>query len=140
MEESVPLARAARRRPRDVVIASIALVVISVLGVLETWLLLSALADSADHGETVSSAWYDLSYLQFALSGTQLLSGLLIWRGRLPWARISAIAICVVNLLAGVVTLFSGSVVPGIFGLVVNGALIRLLTKDDVYDWCHAPR
>jgi hypothetical protein len=137
---SAPPARPAQRRPRDVVIGSIALVVIGVLGLLEAWLLLSVLSDDADHGQSVSSAWFGLCYLQFALSGTQLLSGLLIWRGRLPWTRIAAIAICVVNLLGGVVTLFSGNVVPGIFGVVVNGALIRLLTKDDVYDWCHRPR
>ena len=140
MEESVSLARPVRRRPRQVVIAAIALMVIAILGLLEAWLVLSVFIDDADHGQSVSSAWYILCYVQFALSGTQLLSGLLIWRGRLPWARIAAISICLVTLVSGIVTLLTGNVLPGIFGLVVNGALIRLLGKDDVYDWCHPVR
>lgn len=80
-----------------------------------------------------------MCYAQFGLSATQIVSGLFIWLGRRPWARIAAIAICVLNLLGGVVTLFSGNVVPGLFSLIVNGALIQLLRKDDVYDWCHGP-
>jgi hypothetical protein len=131
--------RYAPRRTRSVVTASVALVVLGLLGVLLAWTLLAALNNDADHGQSVESWLYGLCYLQFALSGTEVLSGLAIWRGGLPWARITAIVICVVNLLSGVVSLLSGNVLPGIFSVALNGALIAMLRNDDVYDWCHGP-
>jgi hypothetical protein len=132
-----PAARSAPRRPRPVIFASIALVDVGLLGVLLTWLLLSLLNAATDHGQSVNAVFYGLCYLQFALSGTQIASGLFVWSGRQPWARIAAIVICSVNLLGGVVSLFAGSCLPGLFNLALNIGLIRVLTNDEVYDWCH---
>jgi hypothetical protein len=131
--------RYAPRRTRSVVIASVALMGLGLLGVLLAWTLLMALNGDADHGQSVGSWLYGLCYLQFALSGTEILSGLAIWRGGWPWARITAIVICVVNLLSALVGLLSGNVLPGIFSVAMNGALIAMLRNDEVYDWSHGP-
>jgi hypothetical protein len=137
MDEHVSSMTPARRRPGQVVIGSIAMVVVGLLGVLTTWLLLSLLNDAADHGESVKSWLYGLCYLQFVVSGTQIVSGVVVWFGRQPWARTAAIVICVLNLLGGVVSLFSGNCLPAIFNVILNIALIRILSSDDVHDWCH---
>jgi MFS family permease len=131
--------RYAPRRTRNVVIASAALVGLGLLGVLLAWVLLSVLNDEADHGQSVGSWLYALCYVQVVLSGTQVVSGLFIWRGGHRWARLAALVICVVNLLSGVVTLLSGNIFQGLFGTAMNGALIGLLRNDDLYDWCHGP-
>lgn len=132
-------ARRAPRRTRQVVGVSIAMMVLGLLGLLVTWLLFSVLTDETDHGESVAAGYFVLCYVQFGLSATQILSGVFIWRGGRSWPRIAAMVICSLNLLGGVVTLFSGNIVQGLFGIVVNGALIQSLRKDDVYDWCHKP-
>ena len=37
------------------------------------------------------------------------------------------------------VGLLSGNVLPGIFSVAMNGALIAMLRNDEVYDWSHGP-
>jgi hypothetical protein len=44
-----------------------------------------------------------------------------------------------VNLLSAAVGLLSGNVLPGLFSVAMNGALIAILRNDEVYDWCHGP-
>jgi hypothetical protein len=126
----------ARRRPPGLVIATtILLAIFGALGLLFGWLLLSLINDDTSHGESVSGTLYFLAYLQFTLSALQILSGLMVLRGW-RWGRILAITLCSVNLLGGVVDLFSGAPVQAIGNFALNIALIRLLTRDTVADWC----
>jgi hypothetical protein len=122
-------------RPRQATVAAILLGLFGLLGVFVAWLLVAALKDDTDHGETVNGALYALAYLQFALSGAQIVSGLLVWQGR-AWARILAIVLCSVNLLGGVLSLASGGAFQAITALALNIGLIRMLTRPDVADWC----
>jgi len=136
-EQLSSVTRPDRRRPGRAAVVSIALMVVGLLGILLTWFLLSLLNDATDHGETVPSVFFVLSYLQFAVSAAQIVSGVFVWTGRQPWARILAIVVCSLNLVGGVVSLFSGNCLPGIFNVSLNIGLIAGLRDEAVYDWCH---
>jgi hypothetical protein len=120
-----------RVRPRQVKVVSILLVFFGLLGVAIAWLLLSLIDDDVNHGETVNRFLYVLCYAQFALAVLQIASGALVWQGA-NWARITAIVLCGINALSGVISLFSGGGFQAIVGILLNIALIRMLLRDDV--------
>ena len=125
------------KRPRDVWVASIVLVVFGLLGILVGLLLRAALQDDRDHGQSVSALASLLAIAAVALSILQAASGAFVFIGR-EWARITAIVICSVNVLAGLFTLVSGGAAQACVGIAVNVALIVALNKEPVADWCRA--
>ena len=124
-----------RTRPRQGTVAAVLLVVFGLLGLGIAWLLLVVLNDQADHGESVNGVLYALVYGQFVVSAAQVGSGLFVWQGK-SWARTLAIVICSLNILGGVLSLFSGSFLQAIAGIALNAGLIRILNRPDVRDWC----
>ncbi|MBL7253280.1 hypothetical protein [Paractinoplanes lichenicola] len=103
------------------------------LGLLLSLVLFADVLDS--HGASVPAIVFLLYLAQLGLSATQLACGVFIWLGR-SWARSTAVGISVINIIGAVVLLFTGAILPAIVGAAVNGGLIRLLTDDDVKDWC----
>lgn len=75
-------------------------------------------------------------YLQFALSGTQIVSGIFVLRGAW-WARLLGIVLCGINLIGAVVNLVSGAPLPAIIAIALNVALIKYLMNEDVREWCN---
>jgi hypothetical protein len=121
-------------RPRQVTTAAVLLVLLGLLGVFGTWLLLSLANNAVKQGHVVSPAVHQFGYIQFALSGALIASGLLVWLGK-PWGRILAIVLCSVNVLGGVIALFRGLPYMIIIGILLNISLIRTLSQDTVKDW-----
>jgi hypothetical protein len=124
----------ARTRPRRATTVAVLLMVFGALGVLLAFVLTSILNDATDHGETVSGGFYLLAYASLALSAAEIVSGVFVLMGR-SWARMLAIVLCSLNILSGVISLFTGSF-TAIVGVLLNIGLIRLLNRDDVRDWC----
>jgi hypothetical protein len=120
-------------RPRQVKTAAVLLIVFGVLGFLFALLLMSIVGDS--HGQSVPAWVYVLVFAQMALSAAQAVSGVAIWQGA-SWARGLAIALCSVNLIGAVASLFTGAILQAISGAAVNIALIRLLNNYEVDVWC----
>ncbi len=125
------------KRPRDVWVVSILLVLFGVLGILVGLLLVGALEDDRSHGQSVGTLPYLLAVAALALSVIQSVSGAFVFVGR-EWARVTAVAICVLNVLAGLLTLVSGGAVQACVGIAVNIALIVALNKEPVTDWCRS--
>ncbi|MEU4162952.1 hypothetical protein [Actinoplanes sp. NPDC026670] len=115
--------------------AAVLLAMFGGLGFLYAFLLMSAVSDSSDHGQSVSAVLYVLIYVQFALSAAQVICGVLVWQGR-NWARVLAIVLCSINILGAVVSLFSGAVFQAIAAIGVNAAMLRLLSGYEVQVWC----
>ncbi|GAA3396348.1 hypothetical protein [Cryptosporangium minutisporangium] len=122
-------------RPRKATTAAVLLIVFGGLGLLFALLVMSFVNDSADHGQSMAGIAYVLVYAQFALSGTQIVSGVFVWQGR-DWARVLAIALCSLNIVGAAVTLISGAVFQALLAVALNVALIRALNDDDVRAWC----
>jgi hypothetical protein len=117
-----------------VTVTAILLMMLGVLGVLSAWLIFELINDDTSHGESVSGWPYALAYIQFAMSGLQIAAGVMVWMGR-TWARMLAITLCSISILAGLFSLFSHAP-SALAGIALNIGLIRLLTHDDVADWC----
>jgi hypothetical protein len=124
-----------RRRPRRVTTISTVLMAFGVVGLLDAGVLLFVFTDAADHGRSIPLFLYGLCFLQFALSATQVVSGVFVWRGR-SWARITAIVICAVNVLGAIAFIFFGAVPQGCLTMVVNIAIIGFLANNEVTNWC----
>ena len=124
-----------RRRPGRVVLAAVVLVVFGALTVVNGWALQRIADDSAAHGQSVPAVLYGALYLQYALGLGQIVSAVFVWQGR-HWARILAIVLCSVNILLALLSLAAGALYLGCLGILVNAALIRMLTLDEVTDWC----
>ena len=120
-------------RPRKATVLSILLIAFGGLGFLFAILLMSLVTDS--HGASVPAYMYILVFVQFALSGAQAVSGVFVWQGR-NWARVLAIALCSLNILGAVVSLFTGAILQAISGIAINVGLIRLLNDYEVQAWC----
>jgi len=123
------------RRPRQATTAAILLVLFGALGIVMAFVLRMVVSDSTDHGQSVPAVLYVLVYAQFALSATQAISGVFVWQGR-SWARGLGIVLCWVNIAGGVVSMFTGAVVQAITGIGLNLAMLRLLSSEDVREWC----
>jgi hypothetical protein len=121
-------------RPREVKIAAITLAALGVFSLLLTWLVLSLLDNDRNHGQAVSDGYFILVYVQFALSGLQVVSGVLLWRGS-RLGRVLGIVLCLVNVLGAIGTLASGAVAQAIFGAALNIGLISLLANEEVGYW-----
>lgn len=126
-----PSDRSRERAPRQVWWASILLAVFGGLGLMLAMLLLSVVNNEDD----VPGWVYGLVYVQFLLSGLQILSGIFVWLGK-AWARTAATAVCSVNLVGAVLSLLSGAFLQALTTAAVNIALIRLLRGREVSDWC----
>lgn len=122
-------------RPRQASMAAILLIVFGGLGILLALLLLSLVSDEASHGSAEPGIVYALFYGQLILSAAEALSGVFVWLGR-GWARTLAIVLCSINILSGVLSLFTGVAIQAIIGAVINIALIRLLASSEVGEWC----
>jgi MFS family permease len=122
------------RRPREVKVAAILLAVLGVLGLLLAWLVLTLLDNDRNDGQSVADGYFMLVYLQFALSGLQVVSGVLLWRGSRV-GRVLGIVLCVVNVLGAIGTLASGAVAQAIFAAALNIGLIRMLADEEVGYW-----
>ncbi|WP_327000134.1 hypothetical protein OHA72_34030 [Dactylosporangium sp. NBC_01737] len=125
------------KRPRDVWVASIVLVLFGLLGILVGLLLLAAVENDRDHGQSVGALASLLAVATVALAILQAVSGAFVFVGR-EWARVTGIVICAVNVLAGLFTLVSGGAAQACVGIAVNVALIVALNKEAVADWCRA--
>lgn len=123
------------KRPAAVWTVSILLTVLGALGMVFAWLLLGELGS---HGEHVNPVLKVLFYLQLLLSAAQIGSGLALLPGY-NVARLIAIVLCVLNLIGGIVMLLTGTF-TAIVTIAVNGAMIRQLTRDDVWEWCSRRR
>ncbi len=124
-----------RRRPRQLVLAAVILVVFGALTVVNGWALQRLVDDSVAHGQSVPGVVYGALYLQYVLGLGQILSAVFVWQGR-EWARIVAIVVCSVNILTALLSLVAGALYLGCLGILVNAGLIRILTLRDVVDWC----
>jgi hypothetical protein len=122
-------------RPRQATTAAILLIVFGVLGILAALLLISLINNDASHGQTDPAYVYVLFYLQLVLSLAEAACGIFVWQGK-AWARTLAIAVCSINIIGGVLSLFSGVAFQAIVGVILNIVLIRLLANEDVKDWC----
>jgi len=122
-------------RPRRATTVSVLLIVFGALGLLLGLLLLALISHDKNQGQTVSGALHLSAYLQLVLSAAEVVSGILVLQGR-EWARILAIVLCGLNVLGGVISLFSGGGGSGIFGIGLNILLVRLLFNEDVVEWC----
>jgi hypothetical protein len=122
------------QRPKEAKVAAISIAVLGVLGLFLTWLVLWLLDNDKSHGRSVAGGYFVFVYVQFALSGLQVVSGVLVWRG-VGLGRILGIVLCVVNVLGAVGTLASGAVVQAIFAVVLNIVLIRMLADEEVGHW-----
>ena len=120
-----------RERPRQVTYAAILLVVFGGLGLMLAMLLLSAVNAEGDLPGWV----YGLVFIQFALSGVQILSGVFVWLGK-SWARTVATVVCSINLVGAVLSLVSGAIPQAITAGVVNIAVLRMLRGREVTEWC----
>ncbi|GIJ60868.1 hypothetical protein [Virgisporangium aurantiacum] len=120
-----------RERPRQVTWTAILLVVFGGLGLMLAMLLLSAVNDEGDLPGWV----YLLVFVQFVLSGTQILSGVFVWLGK-SWARTVATVVCSINLVGAVLSLVSGAIPQAITAGVVNVAVLRMLRGREVTEWC----
>ncbi len=124
-----------RRRPRQVVLVVVLLVLFGALTLVNGWAIQRIVDDSAAHGQSVPGAVYGAFSLQYALGVAQIVGAAFIWQGR-QWARIVAIVVCSVNILSAVLSLVTGALYLGCLGILINAGLIRMLTLDDVADWC----
>lgn len=122
-------------RPRKATMLSILLIVFGTLGILFAFILMMIVNDEGSHGRSVPAYLYVLVFAQFALSGAQAVSGVFVWQGR-NWARVLAIALCSLNILGALASLFTGAVLQAISGIAINIALIRLLNDYEVQAWC----
>lgn len=120
-----------RERPRQVTYTAILLVVFGGLGLMLAMLLLSAVNDEGDLPGWV----YGLVFVQFVLSGLQILSGVFVWLGK-SWARTVATVVCSINLVGAVLSLVSGAIPQAITAGVVNIAVLRMLRGREVTEWC----
>lgn len=125
------------KRPRDVWVVSIVLVLFGLLGILIGLLLVATLEGDRSHGRSVGALPYLLAVAALALSVVQSAGGVFVFIGR-EWARITAMAICALNILAGLVTILSAGAVQACVGIAVNIALIVALNKESVTDWCRS--
>jgi hypothetical protein len=121
-------------RPRKATTVSVLLIVFGALGVLLGLLLLALISHDKNNGETVSGALYLAAYLQLVLSAAEVVCGILLLQGR-EAARIVAIVLCGLNIVGGLISLFSGGG-TGIVGIGLNILMVRLLFNSDVAEWC----
>lgn len=128
------VAAPAERRPGQATTAAVLLIVIGALGVLTTVLLLSVLGDASGNGEQVSGVLQFLVFAQLALSAAQIVSGAFVLPGR-HWARTLGITLTSLNLLGGILSLFSAGALA-LIGVILNITLLMLLTRRDVRYWC----
>lgn len=126
-----PTDRSRERAPRQVWWASILLAVFGGLGLMLAMLLLSVVNNEDD----VPGWVYVLVYVQFLLSGLQILSGIFVWLGR-RWARTAATVVCSINLFGAVLSLLTGAFLNALTTGAVNIALLRLLRSREVAEWC----
>jgi hypothetical protein len=120
-----------RERPRQVTMTAVLLAVFGGLGLMLAMLLLSVVNNEDDLPGWV----YGLVFVQFLLSGAQILSGIFVWLGR-SWARTVATVVCSVNLVGAALSLVSGAFLQAITAAAVNIALLRMLRGRDVTEWC----
>ena len=121
-------------RPREVKVATMVLAAIGAIGLLTAWLLLTVLRDDQNHGQDVASGYFTLVYLQFAFSGLQVISAVLLWLGS-RWGRVLGIVLCAIDVIAAVANLGHGAVVPTLFGVVLNIVAIRALADSEIGYW-----
>ena len=124
-----------RVRPRSATTAGVLLIVIGALGLLFGVLVLALANHDKNQGETVSATLFIAGYVQIVFSGVQIVNGVMVLQGK-AWARVTAIVLCSLTLLIGVVSLTSGGGSTGVVGLGLNILLIRLLLNRDVIAWC----
>ena len=118
------------RMPRRVMVVSALMALFGLLGVLVSWALVSGLGA---HGESVRPALYVILYTQLALSATQV--GVVPFLlARRNWARVLALTLCSLNIVGAVISLLTGNF-AAIGAIALNGALIRALRNDQVWDW-----
>jgi len=128
------IAAPAGRRPRQATTAAVLLIVIGALGVVLSLLLVSVLGDATANGAQVSGVAEFLVFAQLAVSGAQIVSGAFVLPGR-HWARTLGITMTSLNLVGGILSLFSAGAFA-LVGVVLNVVLISLLTGRDVRYWC----
>lgn len=126
-------------RPGLASFGAIALIAIGALGVLYTLFAFSQLHAAAQEGLEVDGVEYGIWFVQLAFSVVQIISGIFLWRGR-EWARVLGLVFCWLNLVGGIITLFTGAIVPAFIGLAINGGVIAALTRPDVRDWAQEQR
>jgi hypothetical protein len=137
-EELTPAERRLRSRPvvepeRTAVVwvVAIALVLVAALGIVVGALIFQDLTSHGEEGASVA-----LAATAVVLAAIQLASGVGVFVGA-GWARPAALILCVVNLIAGLLSMLDGTSPPAtLLGLVVNFALLLALSGEKVRAWC----
>ncbi|WP_432843048.1 hypothetical protein [Dactylosporangium sp. CA-092794] len=119
------------QRPRDVWTASLMLAFFGLLGVIVSGFLLSLFGSDDD----LPGAVFAALVAGAVLAAAEIVAAVFVFLGH-EWARWSAIGLCVLNGLSGLLTLTAGVVPQACLGVVTNIALIVVLNKDDVRSWC----
>jgi hypothetical protein len=122
------------RRPREATVAGALLIGVGLLIMVAVALEFEGVRSRVYHGAAAGAQQaYALLAIQFILSGTQTASGIFLLHGK-EWARRTAITICIVSLLGGIIAFFNGFF-QAIVGVVINIALIVMLRRYEVSDW-----
>jgi hypothetical protein len=124
-----------RERPKQALLAATVVAGVGMLGAVSALFLLSFLSDDAAHGRDVSGLAYTIVLISLIMSLAQVGSGVLIFLGR-DWGRLLAIGLSGLIIASNLFAIFSGSLLQGCVGIIVNVTIIRALTRDEVREWC----
>jgi hypothetical protein len=114
---------------------SILVLVVAALGLLGGLLLLSEVSDAQSHGRSVNPAVRTVVVISLICSVAQAGGAVLVFLGR-NLGRYLVIGVAGLVILSNLVSLISGNGVQGCVGIVVNGAIIAGMMRQDVRDWC----
>jgi hypothetical protein len=123
------------RRPSIIWLLSIIVVVVAALGLLGGLLLLSEVSDGESHGRSINGAVRVIAVISLACSVAQAAGGVLVFFGR-NVGRYVVMGVAGLVVLSNLFSLLSGTGIQGCLGIVVNGAMIASMMRQDVRDWC----
>lgn len=127
-------------RPGAASTGAVLLIVFGALAIVFSLYVIGQLgSEESDYGLSPDPVEYLIWWGQILFSATQIVAGLFLWRG-FDWARVTGIACCSLNLLAGVISLFGGSVLPAFVAFAINGGIIAALTRPEVREWCQSAK
>jgi hypothetical protein len=121
-----------RRPPGQVIAVSIVLVIRGALGLLLTYATLQALPLHPVASWIPDALWFSMG---FAIA--QIVSGLFLWLGK-PWPRVLALAVLALDIVLGLfIMMVTNPSCPGFSGIAVDVAIIAMLSRTAVREWCY---
>ena len=124
------------RRPGIIWALSVLVLIVATLGLLGGLLLLSAVNDAESHGQSVNGAVRVVVAISLICSVAQAGGAVLLFLGK-NLGRYVVIGVAGLVILSNLVSVASGGGVQGCLGVVVNGAIIAGMLRQDVKDWCN---